>query len=349
MKRRVQFSVFGALLCPFLLAPWGCKNAPPTDVAAKVNSRSITYADLEKQYKFQIGNMADKPAEKTNDEQVSYQKLELLRTLIDGEMMLQRAEKLNLMATDSEVDAKFNELKAPYTQEEFQKQMQARNMTVEDLKTQLRKDLSIQKLFNKEITSKINIVEKEVTDFYNTNKGNFHLPEPQVHLAQILVTPRPDPNVKNLKGDKATNDEQARKKILLLEARARGGEDFAMLAQNFSEDPNTAANGGDLGFIGESSLDKANPDLRRMVMSLNAGQISKPMKSEEGYRILKVISKEPAGQRELNDPRVQQSIRDQLINRKDQLLRAVYYEVARNEAKVVNYYAAKVIDNWGKK
>lgn len=328
-----------------LLVSCSCKTSPPADVAAAVNGRSITYAELDKQYKFQIGNMSDKPS----DEQVSYQKLELLRTLVDSEMMLQRAEKLNLMATEPEVEAKFNELKAPYTQEEFQKQLQARNMTVEDLKTQLRKDLSIQKLFNKEITSKISITDKEVSDFYNTNKTSFHLAEPHLHMAQIVVTPRPDPTVKNLKGDKATTDEQARKKIQLLEARAKGGEDFAMLAQNFSEDPNTSPNGGDLGFIGESSFDKADPELRKFILSIPAGQISRPVKAEEGYRIFKVISKEPAGQRELNDPRVQQSIRDQLINRKDQLLRAVYYEVARNDTKVVNYFAAKVAENWGKK
>jgi peptidyl-prolyl cis-trans isomerase SurA len=66
--------------------------------------------------------------------------------------------------------------------------------------------------------------------------------------------------------------------------------------------------------------------------------------TQEGYRILKVISKEPAGQRELNDPRVQQSIRDTLLNRKDSLLKAAYYEVARNSAKVENYLALSISD-----
>jgi peptidyl-prolyl cis-trans isomerase SurA len=56
-----------------------------------------------------------------------------------------------------------------------------------------------------------------------------------------------------------------------------------------------------------------------------------------------VLSKEPAGQRQLNDPRVQQNIREILVNRKDQLLRAAYYEVARNEAKVVNYLAQSIM------
>jgi len=122
---------------------------------------------------------------------LAIQKLEVLRSMIDNEIMLQRAEKLGLMAVDSDVTAKFNELKAPYTQEEFQRQLDARNMTVEELKAQLRRDLSIQKLFNKEITSHINISDKDVTDFYNANKAAFNLAEPQVHIAQLVVSPRP--------------------------------------------------------------------------------------------------------------------------------------------------------------
>jgi peptidyl-prolyl cis-trans isomerase SurA len=91
-----------------------------------------------------------------------------------------------------------------------------------------------------------------------------------------------------------------------------------------------------LGFLGESTLDKAGPDLRKLVLSLQPGQLSPVIRMAEGYRILKMISKEPAGQRDLSDPRVQQSIRETLLGRKDQLLKTAYYETARNEAKVVN-------------
>jgi peptidyl-prolyl cis-trans isomerase SurA len=65
-------------------------------------------------------------------------------------------------------------------------------------------------------------------------------------------------------------------------------------------------------------------------------------RTPEGYRILKVITREPAGQRVLDDPAVQQTIRETLLNRKDQLLKAAYYEVARDEAKVVNYLASSI-------
>ena len=66
-----------------------------------------------------------------------------------------------------------------------------------------------------------------------------------------------------------------------------------------------------------------------------------------GFRIVKLIAKEPAGQRDLNDPRVQQAIRQQMRDRREQLLKAAYYEVLRNEAKVTNYFADDVLKNAG--
>jgi peptidyl-prolyl cis-trans isomerase SurA len=322
----------------------GCNRSAPANVAATVNGRAITYPDLDKQYDSQFG-----AGERSTGDQLQIQKLEVLRTLIDNEIMLQRAEKLGLMAVDADVEAKFNELKAPYTQEEFQKQLDARKMSVEELRAQLRKDLSVQKLFNKEITSQITISDKDIAEFYNTNKGSFNLAEPQIHMAQILVTPSADPNVRNLKNDKAQDDEQARKKIAGISARIRQGEDFAMLAQNYSEDPNSSQNGGDLGFIPESALEKANADLRKTLIALRPGETTAPLKTPEGYRILKLITREPAGQRELADPKVQQTIRETLINRKDQLLKAAYYEMARNDAKVINYFVNAIVGEREKK
>ncbi len=331
---RLLTAGFAAIL---LLA--GCKKTAPANVAAQVNGRSITFSDLDKQYQAQFGS-ADGRA---SDDQMQIQKMEVLRGMVDGEIMLQRAEKLGLMATDSDVEGKLNELKAPYTQEEFQKLLQTRKMSLDDLKTQIRRDLSVQKLFNKEFTSHIQISDRDIADFYNANKSNFSWAEPHIHMAQILVTPNPDPNVRNLKGDKAQNEDQAKKKVEMLVSRLRQGEDFSMLAQNYSEDASSAPNGGDMGFIPQSSLDKANADLRKLVLSLQPGQFQ-AIHAPDGYRILKVISKEPAGQRELSDPRVQQTIRETLMNRKDQLYRAAYYEVARNDAQVINYVARQVLE-----
>ena len=112
-------ALVGVLCAAAIMA--GCDRSAPANVAATVNGRAITYAELDKQYQSQFGGPKIRPS----GDQIMIQKLEVLRTLIDNEIMLQRAEKLGLMAADADVDAKFTELKAPYTQEEFQKQLDA--------------------------------------------------------------------------------------------------------------------------------------------------------------------------------------------------------------------------------
>ena len=78
-----------------------------------------------------------------------------------------------------------------------------------------------------------------------------------------------------------------------------------------------------------------------------AGRRSHRVISVAGYRIVKLISKEPAGQRELKDPRVQQAIREQLRDRREQLLKAAYYEVIHDEAKIENFFAEDILKKAG--
>jgi peptidyl-prolyl cis-trans isomerase SurA len=332
------FVLFLAVLAA--LASVSCKHTPPADVAAEVNGQSITDRELDKIYQTQY----PQNVERSNEDQMMSNKLEVLNSMITSEIMRQRAEKLGLTAVDADVDAELNKMKSPYTKEEFDKQLAARHMTMDDLRGQVRRDLTVNKLINKEITSKITITDADVTNFYNANKESFNLAEPQVHMAQILVTPFPNPNVHNLKNSKAQNATEAQTKIKDIADRLKRGEDFGMLAQNYSEDPESTPNGGDMGFVPQSNLERASPDLRRLVDSLQPGAFSGPIQTQDGYRILKVITREPAGQRDLNDPRVQQNIRETLLNRKDQLLKSAYYEVARNGAKVQNYLAQRIID-----
>jgi peptidyl-prolyl cis-trans isomerase SurA len=339
MKRSLVFLAAGLAALPLL----SCKHTPPANVAAEVNNHAITNADLEKAYQ----QNAQQP-EGASQDQIMVQKLDVLGSLITNEIMMQKAEKLGLTAVDADVEGELTKMRAPYTKEEFEKTLAARHMSLADLRAQVRSKLTVEKLINKEITSHITITDADVTNFYTANKASFNLAEPQIHMAQIVVTPSPDPSVRNLKNNKAQNETDARSKIEDIAARLKRGEDFAMLAQNYSEDTPSASNGGDMGFVPESALDKANPELRKLVVSLPVNGVSGIIHTQEGYRILRVISKEPAGQRELNDPRVQQSIRDTLLNSKDQLLKAAYYETARNNAKIDNYLAGSVVDNAGK-
>jgi peptidyl-prolyl cis-trans isomerase SurA len=326
-------------------------NKNSADVLAKVNGRKISTGEVDKYYKNQTAGAPQQPTE----EQASSLRLSILRELIDQEIMMQRAEKLGLLATDEEVDRKLNEVKAPYTPEQFNQKLQERNISLDDFKRDLRRSLTVEKVLNKEITSKINVTDGDVSAYYNAHKPEFNLIEPQYHLAQIFVTPAPQ-QVRNLKNDKAQNDADARKKIQQLLNRLDSGEDFATVAMNYSEDPETAGNGGDLGFTPQSGLQRTDPQTRDAVAKLKPGQytgviiVGNPQtKQVVGYRIVKLVSKEPAGQRELNDPRVQQAIRDQLRERREQLLKAAYYDVIRDQSKIENFFAEQILKNTAQK
>jgi peptidyl-prolyl cis-trans isomerase SurA len=330
----------------------GCNRRGGADVVAQVNGKKIMRGELDKYYKNQTAGTPQQPAEPLTEEQAASLRLSILRELIDNEIITQYAEKLNLVATDEEVDTKLKEVKSPYSQEEFTKRLQERGITEEDFRRDLRRTLTAQKVLNKEISSKINVTDQDIANYYNSHKPEFNLIEPQYHLAHIIVTPQPNPQVRNLKNDKATSDAEARKKVQMLLNRLDSGEDFGTVAMNYSEDPDSSSNGGDLGFVPESALRNTDPTTREAVMKLRAGQYSGVILAADprskqviGYRIVRLIAKEPAGQRDLADPRVQQAIREQLRDRREQLLKAAFYEAVRNQAKVENYYAQEVLKN----
>ncbi len=353
MKTNSRFRLFLTVLLavPLLAVSLGCgTKMAGDDVAATVDGRKITRADLEKYYENQT---AGSP-QQSSGEQATSLHLSILHQLVDFEILMRRAEKLGLLATDDEVERKLNEIKSPYTKEQFDARLKEKKLTLDDFKRDLRRQLTVDKVLNKEVTSKINVTDQDISNYYNAHKSEFNLVEPQYHLAQIFVTTAPNPQVHNLKNDKAQNEADARKKIQMIVNRLDSGDDFGTLAMEYSEDMETSGNGGDLGFTPESALKNTDPVTRDAVTKLKPGQyttvitVINPMtKQLVGFRIVKLIAKESAGQRELSDPRVQEAIRSQLRDRREQLLKAAYYEVLRDQAKVQNYYAEKVLEGNG--
>lgn len=324
----------------------GCKPAEhhSPDVWAVVNGTEIKRDEVEKYYRSQVNPEGQEPSQ----EEALSLKLNVVDQLINNEILLERAKKLNLEASDGEVEDKFTELKSPYTEEEFQRQLKARNTTVDDIRRDLRRQLSIQKLLNREVVAKVTISDQDLSDFYNANHNQFNVAEPQYRISQIVITPRKELQVRNRKNDDATNEAEAQRKAKMLTDKLNSGADFAQLAMDYSEDVNTAGSGGDLGYIPESALNQSDPVLKKEVLTLKPGQVSPPILLKDSIRILKLVAKEPAGQRGISDPQVRQTIRDTLLNRKEQLLRSAYLAVARDEAKVTNYLAEQVVETAGK-
>ena len=334
------------LLAAALTGVSACKKpiVPDEGVWAVVDGAPITRDEVDKYYHTQLNPDAPQPSQ---DEALSL-KLNVLDELINNHILLEKAKTLSLQAADGEVEDKFTEFKSPYTEEEFQRQLKTRGYSVDDLKNDIRQQLSIQKVINHEVVAKISITDQDVQDFYNQNHAQFNVTEPQYRIAQIVVTPHKDPGLRNRKNDDATTDAEAKRKAAALDQQLSTGADFAQVAMDYSEDPASSGSGGDLGYVPESSLSQSDPALKKAVLSLKPGQISGVIVLRDSYRILKLVSKEAPGQRELSDPAVQQSIRDNIRNRKEQLLRAAYLATARNNAKITNYLAQQVVESAGK-
>ena len=268
----------------------GCHRSPSADVVATVNGKEILRAELERIYEASIGDSPQKPS----SEEADIRRLGVLHQMIQEEIVDQQAAKLNLTASDEDVNAKLTEIKAPYTDEQFSAMLKQRSQSLDDLKRDIRRGLTQTKLMNKEIESKINITDAQIAAFYAAHKADFNWIEPQYHLARIVVTTAPAQQ----QGNAPSGEADAKRKIEAAYSQLESGVDFATVAMNISEDQNTASNGGDMGFAPESQL-KTDPALYDVIGKLKPDQFtdvipvydSSPGHKIAGYAIYKLISR----------------------------------------------------------
>jgi peptidyl-prolyl cis-trans isomerase SurA len=341
----MKLLTLSALLVGLLLtASCGPASKASADVVARVNGKDITTSQLEKQFQNRL-NSAEQPP---SPDEAQDLKLQVLNQLINDQILLQMASASGLSATDAEVDVKFNEFKSQYTEEKFRDLLKEQKMTTDDIRNELRKSITIDKLVNKEITSKISVTDAEIKSFYEKNKESFNLPE-SYHIEHILVTPVADPELHNAKGDDAKTPEEARQKAARLLKEVQGGRDFGTVAKEYSEDPSSGPNGGDLSFQPLQAIENIDPRLAQAVQKMRAGETyPQVIETRFGFHILKLLEKDAGGQKDLSDPRVQAQVRQVIFNRKDQTLKNAFSEAARNKATVVNYLAERILENAGK-
>jgi peptidyl-prolyl cis-trans isomerase SurA len=333
-----------------LLAFTGCPNkGGGPDLMAKVNGHKILRTEVDKAFTKQTAGTP----QKLTGVQDQNLRLQILQQLITIQLYLQKAEKLGVVATDEEIDTKLNQSKAPYTKEEFAKRLQDLGTNEEDFRQDIRRQLTIEKLFNKEIASKVTISDADILNYYNEHKAQFNVIEPQYHLAHIFVSAQANAPSVPIQG-KAQNEAQAHDKIRMIYNRLESGENFADVAAKYSEDQDTARSGGELGPTPESQLKNTDPATRDAIAKLKPGQFSEVITISHpatqkvlAYRIVKLLGREAAGQRDISDPEVQQFIRTQLRNQREQFLREAYDESLRENAEIHNYYVDQILKNFG--
>jgi len=311
-------------------------------VWAVVDGREIRRDDVEKAYR-----RVAPPNNAASEEEKATAKLSLLNEMIVQDILVAKAAALAIQVTDNEVDNAYLERKKNMPDDAFQKELNMRGLTIEDMKAGLRRELLADKVVEREVTAKVSVTDQEITDYFNAHKAQFNLAEPAYRIAQIVVTPVQEPQVGNRKGHDATTQEAADAKVQMLMAQLKGGADFSELAMDYSEDPNTAKNGGDLGFVPLSQLNQAPPLLRDAVLKTNPGSVSR-VSSGGAHTLVLVVAKEEAGQRDLSMPGVKDGIMSTMRNQRLSLLRAAYLTAARADASVTNYLARQLVQSTGK-
>jgi len=340
-----------ALTAAFFVA---CSNSGSSEnkdsmVAATVNGKNIMLAEVERQISQQA---AGKQAQLSQLE-LAQARLQVLGGLIQREVLFQRADREKLLPTEDEITAAINQQKqqSGMTDDDFQKNLAAQNLTMESLREEARKDIAIKKLQDK-YNSKITVNDKEVEDFYNSNRERF-VSSRGVALGMIVVDPA-DNSAQGIAQNDAKNDAksdtEAKLKIDNIYQQLKSGADFATVARAKSEDPTSLQRGGDIGFATEDDL-KQNafpPELiARFFGPMQVGDTTEPVHFSSGkWYVFKLEEKRLSTENlTLESPGVRQQITQALIKQRGEILNAALLEVATNEAKIVNNLAGTMLNN----
>ena len=313
-------------------------------VAATVNGRNIMLQEVERALSQQTGG---KP-EGLSELQLAQARLQILDGLIQREVLFQRAEREKVLPNEAQIEGVIATQKqqSGMTSEDFEKSLQAQNLSMERLREEAKKDLAISSLQEK-YSGQITIRDREVEDFYNANRQQF-VSARGVALAMIMVDPA-DNSSQGIRDD-AKNETDAKLKIDNIYQQLQGKADFATVARAKSEDPNSVRAGGDIGFATEEDLRNNNfpPELVASFFGpMQVGDYTQPTRFPGGkWYVFKLAERRLTTENlTLDSPGVRQQITQGLTNQRKQILNAALLETAINEAKIINNLATNMLNN----
>lgn len=343
--RPPRFVLLALLALAVLAGACQSKPAAPVvsaDAWAVVNGHEIKRDDVERVYRRTVQTS---PA--PSDEEALTAKLGILDEMIVKELMLAKARDLKIEVPQSELDAAYNEGRKNIPEQTFNEELAKRNLTAADMREGLRRDLLIQKLIEREVLSKVTVSDQDVMAFFEANRAQFNRTEDAYRIAQIAITPVKDAQIANRTGNDATTPQEAEFKVRMVMERLKAGANFAELAADYSEDPQSAPRGGDLGFVPLSTLQQAPPALRDAVLKGAIGS-AKLASANGAYTIVLLVAKDTAGQKDPSMPAVKDAITGALRTRREQLLRTAYLNAIRNGAAIENLAARQLVESQGK-
>ena len=310
------------------------------DSAATVNGKAIKNEEVEKIIKQQFQGQESK----LSPLELAQARLQALDGIIRQEVMVQKAEKEKVQVSDEEITQALNEDKqrSAVTVDEYNKRMQEAGETEASFREKIKKTLMIKKLGDN-IASKVEPPkDSEVEEFFRGNPELFKNKR-GASFAAIVIDPKGN-------GQTTKTPQEAEIKVKEVGQKlSQPGIDFAQIAAQYSEDPETAARGGEWQFLAEDEMKQLmTPELADFVMTkMTVGQVVPRIVPVQGKLLfLKLTSRQEKDEDlTLNSPNVKGRVIELLTGAKKQLLSAAYQARALDEARVENYLAKQIVDN----
>jgi parvulin-like peptidyl-prolyl isomerase len=304
------------------------------EIVAKVNGVEIQSKYIE----FRLNQILNNVKRSlTMREKTSVVK-DLIEKEVVRELVHQQGQKKNLQIDSDLIDKEIKALREPYTSdEEFEKALGERNITLDDLKKSMTVDINARQLLNEQIKGKITIADEDVKKYYDDNKEKFHRPESYRtrHILAAIFPPdmlRSTP-VAELQSRREELTKKAEERIDEILKELKAGANFEELAKKKSDDEASRENGGDLDIIYKGVFD---PTFDEAVAKLNPGEITGKVETRYGFHVIKLIEKHPAEQAPFDE--LEQAIQKQLFMEEAKKLVEVYIEDLKKQAEIETFF-----------
>jgi peptidyl-prolyl cis-trans isomerase SurA len=288
------------------------------DVVVRVNDQIISRSDVERAQQQLAQELQQTNA---SPEDTAERQKNMLRDMIDQQLLISRGKELGLNP-DAEVVRRLDEIRKQNkfdTMEDLEKAARSSGYSFEDFKSNIRNSVITQEVVRDEVARRLQPSQAQKQAFYEAHKEEFTQPE-QVRLSEILIPTPADA------GDAAVA--AAKAKAEDVEAKLKSGAKFEDLAKQYSAGQ-TASQGGDLGLYKRGALAKVLED---QTFSLKTGEMTAPIRTRQGFVLLKVTNHVAPGVPAMKD--IEPQLEDALYNQEMQPALRAYLTKLREDAYV---------------
>ncbi len=277
-------------------------NTVVEEIVARVNNQIITRSEYQRS-KEQTRQEAMQQDPAHSEKVYAEHEKDVLRGLIDQQLLLERGKDMEI-SPDTEVIKRLDEMRKQMglaSMEELEEEARKQGISFEEYKQTLKNQIITQQVIGREVGSRMNLTKEDEMKFYEAHKNELARPE-EIRLNEILVaTKSDDPQVISAAQTTAEG----------LLAEIRKGASFEDVAKKSSEGP-TAKRGGDLGYFGRGKLAK---QLEDTTFAMKPGDVSEPIRTKQGFVLLKVSEHHQAGIPPFNEiePRIQDALYSERI------------------------------------